>query len=197
MWRHQRSPKCFLQIASHKKNYNTVHGLVVFSSSRPIEWWYTYWAWGHVKVTWLEVTSSVLCCTKLQFWGEGKCVINVCSEKNLLSLDTWPENYLSKNCRSLPPVSNAVYRLSLACFAFDISGGIRPLPSVQSWPRPPSERGLTLAGRGGVGALPSLRRFFRDCSGAICDGELILVWLTPPPFKLDIINFFRSGQVNQ
>ena len=35
---------------------------------------------------------------------------------------TWPKNDLSKNCRACPPVSNAVYRLSLACCVFEISG---------------------------------------------------------------------------
>ena len=34
---------------------------------------------------------------------------------------TWPRNELSTNCRSHPPVSNAIYRLSLACFVFEIS----------------------------------------------------------------------------
>ena len=35
---------------------------------------------------------------------------------------------LSKNCRDCPPISNAVYRLSIACFVFDISGGGYPPP---------------------------------------------------------------------
>ena len=35
---------------------------------------------------------------------------------------TWPKNGLIKNCRACPSVSNAVYRLSLACFVFEISG---------------------------------------------------------------------------
>ena len=36
---------------------------------------------------------------------------------------TWPKNDLSKNCRAHPCVSSAVYRLSLACFVYEISGG--------------------------------------------------------------------------
>ena len=36
---------------------------------------------------------------------------------------------LKMTCRSRPPVSNAVYRLSLACFVFEIlGGGYRPPP---------------------------------------------------------------------
>ena len=31
-----------------------VHGLIVFSSSRGMEW-YTFWPWGHVKVMWPKV----------------------------------------------------------------------------------------------------------------------------------------------
>ena len=52
-----------------------------------------------------------------------------------------------KNCISHPPVSNVIYCLSLACIVFEVSGGggaiIRP-PSVRSWPRPPSVRGVKL-----------------------------------------------------
>ena len=60
------------------------------------------------------------------------------------SFFTWPKSDLSNNCRARPSVSNAVYRLSLACFVFEISGGavIRPPPSVLRWPGPPSVRGL-------------------------------------------------------
>ena len=49
-----------------------------------------------------------------------------------------------KNYRACPSVSNAVYRVSLACFVFKISGGavISPPPSVLRWLEPPSVRGF-------------------------------------------------------
>ena len=37
---------------------------------------------------------------------------------------TWPKNDLPKHYRFRQPVCNTVYRLSLACFVFDISGGV-------------------------------------------------------------------------
>ena len=43
-----------LPITSYRKSYTTVHCVIVFSSSRRIEW-STFWHWGHVKVTWPEV----------------------------------------------------------------------------------------------------------------------------------------------
>ena len=45
------------------------------------------------------------------------------------SFFTWHENDLSKNCKARPSVSNAVYRLSLACFVLYIYGGRLFAPS--------------------------------------------------------------------
>ena len=130
----------------------------MFSASRRIEW-YTFWPWGHVKVTWPEVTSwpwpyevirYIFRCvlTRGSRWCSLFCsssfsskVINkktpLLSGAAILtfltpvtSFLTWPKSDLSKNCRARPSVSNAVYRLSLACFVFDISGGRLSAPPV-------------------------------------------------------------------
>ena len=56
-WGHVTSSmvaKCFCQKLGIEKCYSTMHGLIVFSSSRRIEW-YTFWPWGHVNVAWPEV----------------------------------------------------------------------------------------------------------------------------------------------
>ena len=53
---------------------------------------------------------------------------------------TWPNNDLCKNCRSRPPVYNVVYRLSLACFVFEISGGISAPPPNRRYKFGPNPR---------------------------------------------------------
>ena len=62
---------------------------------------------------------------------------------SVTSFFTWSKNDLSKNCRAPPSAFNAVYRLSLARFVLEISGGrlSAPPPSVLRWPGPPV-RGL-------------------------------------------------------
>ena len=68
--------------------------------------------------------SLVLKCRHFDFFTPGP----------VTSFLTWSKNDLSKNCRDRPSVSNAVYRLSLACFVFEISGGEGRLsaPSVST-----------------------------------------------------------------
>ena len=56
-------------------------------------------------------SSSVLQCRFLIFFTPVK------------SFSSWPENDLSQHCRYRPLVSNDVARLSLVCFAFEISRG--------------------------------------------------------------------------
>ena len=162
--------KGFLLITPYRKRYNRENGLIVFSSSRRIEW-YTWWPRGHV--TWGQPLT-------LTFRGQHIYVPMRIDERNTIVLFvlswlhyfkrylrktlltssaailtfltpvtsslTWPENDLSKNCRACPFVSYAVYRLSLSCSVSEILGGalIRHPPSVLSWRGPPSVRGLTL-----------------------------------------------------
>ena len=133
-----------------------MHGHIVFKSSIRIEW-YAFWPWGHVKVTWPEVSfdprrSSYTHSYAYQredldgavnfalAWSVQTLLAKklLCSQvppfwlfDHVTSFLTWSKNDLSKNCRSRPTVSNAVYRLSLTCYVFKISGGravIRPPP---------------------------------------------------------------------
>ena len=50
-WGHVTSTKVTKKLFANnlriEKSYSTVHGLIVFSSSRRIEW-YTFWPWDHV-----------------------------------------------------------------------------------------------------------------------------------------------------
>ena len=110
-------------ISLHRKKYSSAYDLIVFSSSRRIEW-YTFWPWGHM--TWGQLVTLTL-------WGHHIYILwcvstrgsrwycyffssfirskvigkNTSLSSNVATLTfftpetsflTWPKNDLSENC---------------------------------------------------------------------------------------------------
>ena len=150
------SPKCFLLVVFDRKEleqrtrYHCAQLITRFE-------WYAWWPWGYVEVTWPEVNLwpwpgeviiYIFRCISMRGSDSTVTKNSVVLKYRYLdfltpvtSFCTWPKNGFVKNVHivRLYNVSNAVYRFSLACFVFEISGGrISAPPSVRSWPRLPS-----------------------------------------------------------
>ena len=177
IWRHQKPPKCFFPIASHLNELGTAPCMVSLCwghqdasydihldlevmlrshdvrSSDDLDRMrslYTYsdvYQWeeldGAVSVALARLVQKLLskklpCSQVPPFWLVFP----------LTSFLTWPENEINKNCISRPRVSNAVYRLSLTCFVFEVSrrrlsAPQRPYQSIRLFDtRSPSPRHL-------------------------------------------------------